>query len=188
MRASSALTTRAASLASRQALERPDCGNRQAGREGQALGDAAGDAQAGKRTRPRPEGDAVELPDGQAGLLQQRIDHRQDQLGVALSGMLFARTHVAVEPERGGTPFRGSIEREEVQSLRPDAGRLLTSAFSASYRGVGSSVWRSIMAGRVCASQEPGGAPEAISSTACQSGQAMRPLYLGRPAGSAALL
>ncbi len=58
--------------------------------EGQALDHADGDAHAGEGARTAPEGDGVHRGQGDAGLVEQVADHRQQALGVQ------ARDHLVV--------------------------------------------------------------------------------------------
>ena len=88
-----------------QRLQRDHAGHRQLEPEGDALRHAAGDTHAGKRTGAGAEGDAIEIRAQHTLRRQQRINHRQQHLGIALTGIRLARVDAAVAPQRGRARF-----------------------------------------------------------------------------------
>jgi len=64
----------------------------------QPLSNTTGNSQPGKGTRTRSKSDAIDLIQSDAGFSQQGLQHRQQQLGMALASQHFPADEVAVQP------------------------------------------------------------------------------------------
>ena len=71
--------------------------------KGNALCHATSYAQTGKRTRTGTERDAVKITAGHTLRRQQRVNHRQQRLGIARACAGIKRVEAAVAPQRHGT-------------------------------------------------------------------------------------
>jgi len=103
-----------ASLCHRQ--QRAHARNRKPCSESKSLCYSTRDAQACERARPRAKRDRVKVSQTCAGLLQQLVDYRQDQLRMTLARQRFVREHPAITPSRNGAPVGGRLERKDIQN------------------------------------------------------------------------
>lgn len=81
--------------------------------EGQALDHADGDAHAGEGARTAPEGDGVHRGQGDAGLVEQVADHRQQALGVQARDHLVVTERPPLVEQGDGAGFGGGIQGQQ---------------------------------------------------------------------------
>ena len=81
--------------------------------KGQALDHANGDTHAGKGARATAEGNGIELLQGDTGVGQQLLDHRQQLLGVQARDHLVMAGNLAVMQQGNGAGFSGGIQGQQ---------------------------------------------------------------------------
>ena len=81
--------------------------------EGQALDHADGDAHAGEGARTAPESDGVHRGQGDAGLIEQVADHRQQALGVQARDHLVVTERPPLVEQGDGAGFGGGIQGQQ---------------------------------------------------------------------------
>jgi hypothetical protein len=99
--------------------EREQRGHRHHGtrsREGQALHDAAGDADAREGPRSLAEGEGIHALGIQVGALEDPADHRHEQFGVPVLGQGLLDEQLAVSQEGDGAQLGGGLDGEEIHA------------------------------------------------------------------------
>ena len=84
------------------------------GAEGEPLGNARGQADAGEGARTAAERDCLDLPQADPGFTEKLIDHRQDPLRMAARELRLPGQQPAFDEQRGRAALGGRVERQHL--------------------------------------------------------------------------